>query len=301
MTATPPRLCVLGSVNLDLVVQAPRFPRPGETLLGGPFETFAGGKGANQAVAAARLGADVRFLGCVGDDDGGRHARAAFAEAGVEISDLETRPELHTGIGVITVTPDGENHIVVAPGANYELDAAFAERHADTIRAADALLLQLEIPLEANVAAARIAHRAGVPVVLNAAPAAPLPDELLGHLHTLIVNQHEFEELGRPAVPRLVITYGKGGAVCHDLDAGGQARETRQASFPVEPVDTTAAGDAFCAAATVAALEDQDPAHWLAVGTAAGALACTVAGAIPALPTRAAVEELRHSKPRGAA
>ena len=297
MPSTPPRLCVLGSVNLDLVIQTPRFPQPGETVLGGPFETFAGGKGANQAVAAARLGAEGRFLGCVGDDDGGRSARAAFSEAGVRTEGLETRPDLHTGIGVITVSPEGENHIVVAPGANHAMDAAWVQRHADTIRAADALLLQLEVPLEANRAAAQLARAAGVPVILNAAPAAPLPEDFLAAVHTLIVNQLEFEEMGRPAVPRLVVTYGKAGAVCFDRDDQGQARETRQASFPVEPVDTTAAGDAFCAAATVASLEQAHPRDWLPFGTAAGALACTVVGAIPALPSREAVEALRRSAP----
>ena len=295
MSASSPRLCVLGSVNLDLVIQSPHFPQPGETVLGGPFESFAGGKGANQAVAAARLGAQVAFLGCVGADDGGRAARAALEEAGVETCGLETHPELHTGIGVITVTPEGENHIVVAPGANHSMDAAWVERHAETIRASDALLLQLEIPLEANRAAAAIAHAAGVRVVLNAAPASEIPADFLEDVHTLIVNQVEYDALGQPEVPRLVVTLGKEGAVCVDRDEQGRDRETRQASFPVEPIDTTAAGDAFCAAATVAALRQDEPRAWLPFGTSAGALACTVAGAIPALPTRDAVEALRRT------
>lgn len=293
MNQTPPRICVLGSVNLDLVIQTPRFPIPGETVLGGPFETFAGGKGANQAVAAARLGATVDFLGCVGDDDGGRLARAAFVEAGLNCDGLDTRVGVHTGIGVITVNPEGENHIVVAPGANHAMDATWIAEHAATIRASQALLLQLEVPLEVNQAAARIAFDCGVPVVLNAAPAANLPADLLACVHTLIVNQHEFDALGRPDVPRLIVTLGKEGAVCWDQDVTGKRRETRQASFPIEPVDTTAAGDAFCAAATVASLESHDPAEFLSFGTAAGALACTVAGAIPALPHRAQVEALR--------
>ena len=294
MTASSPQLCVLGSINLDLVIQSPHFPQPGETVLGGPFESFAGGKGANQAVAAARLGAQVRFLGCVGDDEGGRAARAALVEAGVDTSGLETRDAFHTGIGVITVAPTGENHIVVAPGANHSMDAAWVQSHADAIRSSDALLLQLEIPLDANRAAASIAQEAGVPVFLNAAPAAPIPDDFLARVHTLIVNQVEYDELGRPDVPRLVVTLGKDGAVCWDQDADGQARETRQPSYPIDPVDTTAAGDAFCAAACVAALEQDDPADWLSFGTAAGALACTLAGAIPALPAREAVEALRQ-------
>lgn len=294
MTASSPQLCVLGSVNLDLVIQSPHFPQPGETVLGGPFESFAGGKGANQAVAAARLGAQVSFLGCVGNDDGGRAARAALEQAGVDTSGLLTRPEVHTGIGVITVAPTGENHIVVAPGANHAMDAAWARGHAERIRKSDALLLQLEVPLAANRAAAAIAYEAGVPVFLNAAPAAPIPDDFLARVHTLIVNQVEYDELGRPDVPRLVVTLGKDGAVCWDRRADGPPRETRQASYAIDPVDTTAAGDAFCAAACVAALQHDDPQEWLSFGTAAGALACTVVGAIPALPSRDAVEALRQ-------
>ena len=295
MSASSPRLCVLGSVNLDLVIQSPHFPQPGETVLGGPFESFAGGKGANQAVAAARLGAQVAFLGCVGEDEGGRAARAALQEAEVDVRGLDTHPELHTGIGVITVTPEGENHIVVAPGANHSMDAAWVSRHAEAIRASDALLLQLEIPLDANRAAAAIAHEAGVRVVLNAAPAGEIPADLLDRVHTLIVNQVEYDALGRPQVPRLVVTLGKEGAFCLDRDELGQTRETRQPSFPIDPVDTTAAGDAFCAAATVAALRQDEPHAWLPFGTAAGALACTVAGAIPALPSLDAVEALRRT------
>lgn len=291
-----PHICVLGSINQDLVIHTPRFPNPGETLLGGPLQDYPGGKGANQAVAAARMGAQVSFLGCVGDDDGGRMMRKVFAESGIDAKAVETVDD-HTGVGVITVSPEGENHIVVAPGANMTMDAAWVDQHADAIRAAQALLLQLEITIEANLRAVQIANDAGVPVILNAAPAAAIPDEFLAGLHTLIVNQHEFEILGRPQVPRLIVTLGKDGATCYDQLADGTSRETYQASFPVEPLDTTAAGDAFCAAAAVASLENNDPAEFLSWGTAAGALACTIVGAIPALPHREAVSALRSTKP----
>jgi ribokinase len=293
----PPRICVLGSINQDLVIHTPRFPRPGETLLGGPFETHPGGKGANQAVAAARMGAQVDFLGCVGDDDGGRMARQVFADAGINAQAVETCPHHHTGVGVITVAPDGENHIVVASGANLHMDAAWVDRHAAPIRAADALLLQLEISLEANLRAVQIAHQAGVPVVLNAAPASALSKDFLAGIHTLIVNQHEFEMLGSPDIPRLIVTYGKDGAVCSELQTDGSRREIRQTSYPVTPVDTTAAGDAFCAAATVASLDPALADDFLSWGTAAGALACTIVGAIPALPDRAAIADLRSKTP----
>ncbi len=290
-----PRICVLGSINQDLVIHAPRFPNPGETLLGGPLEDFPGGKGANQAVAAARMGAQVSFLGCVGDDDGGRMMREVFAEAGIDATAVETVDD-HTGVGVITVSPDGENHIVVAPGANMTMDAAWVDQHADAIRTADALLLQLEITVEANLRAVQIANDAKVPVILNAAPAAAIPDEFLAGLHTLIVNQHEFEILGRPQVPRLIVTLGKDGATCYDHASDGGTSETHQASFPVDPLDTTAAGDAFCAAAAVASLENPDPSEFLSWGTAAGALACTIVGAIPALPHRDAVAAMRQTE-----
>ncbi|MBC8406860.1 MAG: ribokinase [Planctomycetes bacterium] len=294
-SATPPRICVLGSINQDLVIYTPRFPNPGETLLGGPFESFPGGKGANQAVAAARLGANVDFLGCVGDDDGGHMMREVFAEAGVNADAVKTCPHHHTGVGVITVSPEGENHIVVASGANMEMDAAWVDEHAHTIRAADALLLQLEISLEANQRAVQIANDANVPVILNAAPAHSLPDEFLSGLHTLIVNQHEFEILGSPPVPRLIVTYGKEGAVCIDTMPDGTVKKTCQASYPVNPVDTTAAGDAFCAAAAVASLQSPVASEFLSWGTAAGALACTIVGAIPALPSLEQVTALRAS------
>lgn len=293
-----PRLCLVGSANLDLVVQAPRFPRPGETLLGGPFATYPGGKGANQAVAAARLGAQVDFLGCVGDDDGGRSLLRVFAAEGVDTDSLEVRAGATTGVGVITVDPSGENHIVVAPGANGLPDAAWVEARADAIRRADALLLQLEIPLEANLRAARIARAAGVPVFLNAAPAAQLPGEFLALVDTLVVNQHEYELMGQPAVPRLVVTFGKGGARCIDRAADGTiTSDLRQASFGVEVVDTTAAGDAFCAAFATAWAAGEEPRDCLSWGTAAGALACCVAGAMPALPRRQAVRAMRKSAP----
>jgi ribokinase len=295
-----PRLCVLGSANLDLVVQAPRFPRPGETLMGGPFATYAGGKGANQAVAAARLGAEVEFLGCVGDDDGGRNLVRLFEEEGVGIEALEVRRGAATGVGVITVDPAGENHIVVAPGANHLPDAAWVEARAARIRSADLLLLQLEVPLGANLRAAQIARAAGVPVYLNGAPAVELPAEILGLVDTLIVNQHEYELMGLPAVPRLVVTFGKGGARCIDFAAdGARTSDHRQGTFPVEVVDTTAAGDAFCAAFAVAAAAGEEMPSCLRWGTAAGALACTIAGAIPALPGLEAVRTLRRVAPLG--
>jgi ribokinase len=295
-TSKPPRICVLGSINQDLVIHTPRFPRPGETLLGGPFETHPGGKGANQAVAAARMGAQVEFLGCVGDDDGGRMAFEVFAEAGIHAQAVEVCPHHHTGVGVITVSPEGENHIVVASGANLQMNAAWVDQHATSIRAADALLLQLEISLEANLRAVQIAQQAGVPVVLNAAPARQLSQEFLAGIHTLIVNQHEFEILGSPEVPRLIVTYGKDGAICSQSQPDGSRLKIRQASYPVTPVDTTAAGDAFCAAATVASLDPNLADDFLSWGTAAGALTCTTVGAIPALPDRAAIAALRKNR-----
>lgn len=282
-----PRIHVFGSANLDLVVRTPRFPAPGETLLGGPFETFPGGKGANQAVAAARMGGAVRFFGCVGGDAHGERLRGAMAAEGIDLAHLESRAEAATGVALITVAESGENHIVVAPGANALPDREWVRERADALCDCDLLLLQLEIPVEAVEAAIRLASAAGVRVLLNAAPARPLSAGALAALDTLLVNEIEHEVLGSPRVARLVTTLGERGARC----VVGEA-VTVQPSYPITPVDTTAAGDAFAGALAVCAGERDDPRWYLPRAAAAGALACTVAGAQTSLPSRAAVEAL---------
>ncbi len=294
-------LVIAGSLNMDLVIRAPRHPQPGETLTGSAFLTIPGGKGANQAVAAARLGADVTMIGKVGQDAFGDALSANLAAAGVDAGHV-TRSAEATGVALITVSAAGENTIVLAPGSNGAVTPEDMQACADIIGQADALLLQLEVPLPAVQAATEIAARRGVPVILNPAPAQPLPPDLLHHITCLIPNEHEAALLaGGPADspetlarrvqalgPRaVVVTLGAAGALVLDGDTA-----VHVPSFPVTVVDSTAAGDAFVAAFGVALSEGQSPAAAARWGCAAGALACTVLGAQPSLPSRAAVAQL---------
>jgi ribokinase len=267
-----------------------------------------GGKGANQAVAAARLGGQVRMIGAVGRDAFGTELIANLKAAGVNTDRVE-RAAAATGVALITVAETGENTIVIAAGANGTVSAQTAEENEDAIAAADALLLQLEVPLSAVAAAAQTAGRHRVPVILNPAPARPLPIELLRHVSYLIPNEHEaalltglptgtIEEatqaavaLQRMGVGQVVITLGERGALTLSDDG-----PVVVSSFPVPAVDTTAAGDAFLGAFAVALTEGRSLEEAVRWGCAAGALACTVLGAQPSLPTREAVEKLLDPK-----
>jgi ribokinase len=267
----PPSLVVVGSVNLDLVARAERLPRPGETLTDATFDRYPGGKGANQAVAAARLGAEVTFLGCVGADDFAEEALVGLREAGVETM---LREGGSTGVAVIIVDASGENQIVVAPGANSELRDP---------QASGAVLAQLEIPIDAVEAAAARAER----FFLNAAPARPIPAELVRAAELVVVNRYELEAL--PDTPKLTaLTLGEEGAVL--LEDG---KEVARAEAPrVQAVDGTAAGDAFTACLVVSRLEGREWEEALLRGCAAGALAASRPGAQPSLPTAVEVDEI---------
>ena len=262
------RLTVVGSINLDLVAHVERLPRPGETLSGATFARYPGGKGANQAVAAARLGADVAMVGAVGDDAFAADALAELEEARVE---LDLRRVGETGVALILVAADGETQIVVAPGAN---------RQCRFDGEADAVLCQLEIPVETVERAAAAAER----FFLNAAPARAIPASLLELAELVVVNRYELESL--PATPRLTaLTLGAEGAVL--LEDG---REIARASPPpVNAVDGTAAGDAFTACLVVSFLEGRDREEALRRACAAGAIAASRPGAQPSLPTAAEV------------
>lgn len=301
------RITVFGSLNMDLVIQAPRHPLPGETLTGSAFRTFPGGKGANQAVAAARLGGQVTMVGCVGADPFGDALIANLQADGVDTTCVGRSSEA-TGVALITVSAAGENTIVLAPGANGVVSPETVVAHRDAIISADALLLQLEVPLPAVEAAADLAHSHNVPVILNPAPAQPLPASLLRCVTCLVPNQHEAalltglptdSDAGAAAAARalqaagvkiVVMTLGARGAL---VFADGQ--QVIVPSYPVQVVDTTAAGDAFVAAFAVALTEGRTPVEAARWGCAAGALACTVLGAQPSLPQRAAVTALADS------
>jgi ribokinase len=271
----PVRLTVVGSANVDLVARCKRLPRPGETVTDAAFARHPGGKGANQAVAAARLGADVSFVGCVGADDFGRMLRDSLAAAGVVIDRLRTGAA-ETGVALILVDARGENQIVVAPGAN----ASVRPDEVD-VGGADGVLVQLEIPVEAVAAAARSAT--GL-FAVNAAPARELPDEVLERADLLVVNRHELDAIRDPGRLGLVaLTLGADGAVL--LERGEEV--ARAAPPRVEAVDGTAAGDAFTACLVVSLLEGRPREEALRRACAAGALAASRAGAQPSLPSAA--------------
>lgn len=297
-------LVVLGSLNMDLVIRAPRHPRPGETLVGSDFGTFPGGKGANQAVAVARLGQPVVMIGCVGRDAFGDALIATLQAAGVDTIGV-ARAEAATGVALITLSAAGENTIVIAPGANGTVTPELVQAHEPLIANAAALLLQLEVPLPAVETAIRLARAHGVPVILNPAPARTLPAALIGQVDYLIPNQHEAalltglpvntpeeaktaaEVLRHSGAGVVVLTLGEQGAL---VLADGEP--VHVPAFRVEVVDTTAAGDAFVGAFAVALSEGRSPVEAATWGCAAGALACTVLGAQPSLPTRSAVLRL---------
>jgi ribokinase len=273
----PPRLTVVGSVNLDLVARCDRLPRPGETVTDATFERVPGGKGANQALAAARLGADVTMVGCVGNDSFAEEALSALVEEGVGLKVL--RADALTGVAFVLVDEDGENQIVVAPGANAALGSDDVE-----LEPSDAVLCQLEIPGETVAAAARQAT--GL-FCLNAAPARLVPAEVLGRADLVVVNRYELDALAE--TPRFVaLTLGAEGAVL--LEDG---EEVARAEPPrVKAVDGTAAGDSFTACLVVSLLEGRDREEALRRACAAGAITASRPGAQPSLPSAAEVDAI---------
>ena len=269
-----PRVAVVGSINLDLVARCTRLPRAGETLTDAVFERFPGGKGANQALAAARLGAHVSMSGAVGRAPFAGEALALLEEGGVDLGGV-ARVDRPTGVALIIVAEDGENQIVVAPGANAEAEAG------EEIAVADAVLCQLEIPVETVADAARHARF----LCLNAAPSRPLPEEILREVDLLVVNRYELEAIGG-FDGLTALTLGAEGALL--LENGKEV--ARAAPPPVDAVDGTGAGDAFTACLLVSLLEGLDREEALTRACAAGALAASRAGAQPSLPTAAEVD-----------
>ncbi|MGH1562798.1 PfkB family carbohydrate kinase [Mumia sp. DW29H23] len=263
------RVVVVGSLNVDLVTEVDRHPSPGETVLGGDLVRLRGGKGANQALAAARAGAEVAIVGRVGDDADGRAYRDALVAAGVDVTHLTTTPDAPTGTALIVVDAEGENTIVVAPGANARLTPADVHGAAATIRAADAVLVQLEIGQDTVETVAEIASEARTRLVLNASPVRPLPPSLLALADPVVVNEHEARAYDAAST---CVTLGARGA---------RWGEETASPPPVDPVDTTGAGDAFAGALAAALASGEDRAGALRAAVAAGAEATRWVGAQP--------------------
>ncbi len=299
-----PDIVVVGSLNMDLVAQTAHLPERGETITGREFSIIPGGKGANQAVGASKLGASIAMIGRVGTDDFGRSLCTSLARAGVVTPYVHADPTATTGVAIISVEDGGQNTIIVVPGANAHVTPADVDNAVEIIASAKALMTQLEIPLATVVHALRIARANHVLTVLNPAPAQTLDAETLKLVDILIPNETEASrmtgievsdwdsseraarELNRLGARVVVITLGARGALACEED-----HVWRVPAFPVKAIDATAAGDAFVAALTVARVQGRDWETALREASAAGALTTTKLGAQPALPTRAELEQ----------
>ena len=301
MSSKSSRIVVVGSSNTDMVVQTDRLPQPGETVLGGDLIIAPGGKGANQAVAAARLGAGVAFVARVGQDMFGQEALGNFQREGLDTRYVVQDPDAPSGVALIVVGPDGQNIIAVAPGANRRLSPADVEAASPAFAEARVVLLQLEIPLETVMAAAKAGRSAGATVILNPAPApsSPLPDEVFAHVDILTPNETEAAVLTGRETPEdaalallqkgvntVVVTLGAAGALL--VTGPDQIRQVP--GFRVAAVDATAAGDAFNGALAVALARGDSLDAAVRYAHAVAAISVTRLGAQPSLPTANEVE-----------
>jgi ribokinase len=314
-----PQIVVVGSINMDLLALVRKRPGPGETVSGLEFEENPGGKGANQAVAAARLGASSVMVGCVGNDAIGQRLRDSLRENQVDISNVRTatKKSISSGVALITVDSSGENTIVVVPGANGDISPADVAAAEATLRSADAILVQLEIPLESVAAVFNVARRHGVRLILDPAPARDdLPDDMLDvdvlcpnsveaqqltgmAINSLADAESALRQLARRAVRLPIITLGAQGAIFVD---DGEIHHVE--GFAVDAVDATAAGDSFAGALAVALVEGQGNHAAVRFACAAGAIAASRRGAQQSMPSRQDVDSLslesnRRSPPFG--
>lgn len=299
----PAKIIVVGSSNTDMIIQVPRIPGPGETVVGGKFSTAAGGKGANQAVAAARAGSDVTFIARVGKDHFGEEAVRGFAENNINIDFVTIDETVPSGIAEIFVADDGENSIAVALGANANLSPSDVEKARSEIASSDVLLLQLEMPMETVKKAIFLGKEFGLKVILNPAPAGAIDDEALRQVTILTPNESEAEFLtGVPVrneadarkaahmllkkdVPLVIITLGSDGVLVASRES-----MIRIPAFPVKAVDTTGAGDVFNGALAVAVAEKRPLRDAVRFAGAAAALSVTKLGAQPSVPWKEEIE-----------
>lgn len=293
-----PKIIVIGSSNTDMVVKVPHIPAPGETILGTDFLTIPGGKGANQAVAAARAGADVTFITCVSDDSFGKQSVENYKNEGIDTSCIKVQPGIHSGIALINVAVDGENSISVAPGANSHLLPEDIYGFEPVFDEAKIVLTQLEIPMETVEAAAEVAHAKGIPFILNPAPGAAIPDSLLSKVSIISPNETEaaiitsrknFSEKDVPEMAgeifekegiTVLLTLGSKGVYLKTFDFEGLIP-----GFKVKAVDTTAAGDVFNGALSAALAGEMDLKEAVDFAQRAAAISVTRMGAQPSAPT----------------
>lgn len=303
------RIVVIGSSNTDMIIRTERIPAPGETVIGGTFSTAPGGKGANQAVAAARAGGDVTFIARVGNDMFGEEALAGFINDNIDVTHVTRDPHAPSGVASIVVDHNGQNSIAVAGGANANLSPDDIARAAEDIKSADILVMQLETPIETVTAAAKIAHDNGVKVILNPAPAQPLTDDLLKTISILTPNESEAKMLTgitvntdddakkaskallARGVEIVIITLGPKGVLTATAD---QAIMTP--AFKVDPIDTTAAGDVFNGSLAVAIAEGKPLEEAITFANAAAALSVTKPGAQPSAPARKDIDDFLNSR-----
>ncbi len=305
-----PEIAVVGSLNMDLVIRTPHLPVPGETIIGRDFSTAPGGKGANQAVAAARLGGEVVMVGRVGTDDFASALRSNLNAGGVDTTYVLTDHQASTGVALITIDAKGQNTIVVAPGANGDVFREDIDHAKGAIASSRVLVAQLEVPLDTVTYALELARASHIITLLNPAPAQPLSDRVLALCDVIIPNETEAStltgipvkdwesaraaarELGRHGVPIVIITLGARGALAWHSGAVSHIP-----AFPVTPVDTTAAGDAFVGAFALALARGLDLSTVLVRASAAGALATTKLGAQPSLPSESELESFLAQHP----
>lgn len=301
-----PRIVVIGSINMDLVCQTAHIPVPGETVLGEDLQTIPGGKGANQAVAAARLGGSIAMIGRVGDDAFGATLLAGLKRNGVDMSHVRVTKKCASGCALITVAANGENSIVVSPGANGRVTPADVAKARDIIKGASAVVMQLEIPLETVEFAIRLCRKLGVRTILDPAPvpAKGLPKALY-EVDILSPNQSEAKSLaGRKGedqmLGQMLLRRGPEMVVLKRGEQGSLIFQGRDICgvrpFAVKAVDTTAAGDAFTAGMAVGLGEGKSIGDAVGFANAAGAICCTRLGAQPSLPTRTEVEKMLRTQ-----